>query len=301
MNPYNPEKARYALKLNAILGIPEEQTALAIAKSCGFEEDMQTALKGWKAGGSPFRRSGKDLASILDEVCIRKEELCLEIPSGCKYVIMPKTDTYALGVHALRKACEAEPNSPHPQYVLENGSVIYRSLTFKENIVARWTDESLFAIWQDSCTGIAYKKKSSEFKIIIKCPELITIQKGFKNDFIPADYDEVKVDNRNVFELDRGEGIYNQTLTEKEVLKPHQGWLALFGNDQASLEKETVSVFKRFKDKYNRNTGMNFWLRSVPYEDQLRALFVGYFDNDSNAFGDGSLNSSGSFLRVAQP
>ena len=74
---------------------------------------------------------------------------------------MPRTDTYALGVQALQQACIQENNQNHPQFLLPNGSKVYRPFTFKETIEARVNDYesrkpalerlTLFNNWKASC------------------------------------------------------------------------------------------------------------------------------------------------------
>ncbi len=57
-----------------------------------------------------------------------------------KYVHLPVQDTYGLAVKALREACIDVSDSPHPTFIKDDGSDIYRPLTFKEIIRARVDD-----------------------------------------------------------------------------------------------------------------------------------------------------------------
>ena len=121
------------------------------------------------------------------------------------YILMPQTNTYALGVDALREACKNDPASAHPQFTLPDGSIVYRPLTFRENLEARVKEyetlqhpdgraktaeerQALFLKWLDSCTGIAYKANTTKFKVIPECLPLITIDKDNRDHFLAVPY-----------------------------------------------------------------------------------------------------------------
>src|SRR3989344_577387 len=124
---YDPKMAQYAFEVNARLGIPEEQTALAIAQACGKEKEFQEALKDRKKGWI-FRRHGEDVTTILARVCLTPPEYSSTVIEG-KYILMPRASTYAQGVHALQNACKAETASVHPPFITSDGN-IHRPLTF---------------------------------------------------------------------------------------------------------------------------------------------------------------------------
>jgi len=303
---YDPKLAQYAFDVNAHLGISEEQTALAIAKDCGKEQEFQEAMNNRPRGGWIFRKHAEDVPSILERICKPSPEESSKITNG-KYILMPRTATYAQGLHALRNACQADANSVHPVFTLDDGSKIYRPLTFKEDITARVTDYNtlhnpdgsertpqerlkLFTErWLDSCAGIAYKKRSTKFKIMPISPQLITIPENFNQSYIKVDYDQM-----GGVELDRKDAIYNAQLTKKQI-ETHPAWRAAVEDDLALLKEYRNIVFAEKKTK----TAMGFWLQSEIAEDQLRALFVNGLDDYSDAYGDGNLDSGGSFLRVA--
>lgn len=161
----------------------------------------------------------------------------------------------------------------------------WKILTFKEVIEARLKDSSLFETWQDSCTGIAYKKNSTKFKLIPKCKELLEIDKDFDDYFIKVNYSKLKG-----IELDNKKGKYDELLTKAEVMK-HPAWLKLLGKP---LLKKYVDIV--FKDK---NKAMAFWIRENTDSDELRALYVFGLGVVSGA-GGFLLDNGGSFLRVAQ-
>ena len=200
-----------------------------------------------------------------------------------KYVLMPHTPTYALGVEALR----AIGKTP---------------LTFKENIEARVNayelgDRSLFDTWIDSSTGIAYKKRTTKFKIIPSCVELIGIEKDFNSNFLPIEYDTI-----TGIELDSGSKIFSKSykygllLTKAEILE-HPGWRALVEDDKSLLRAYTDIVFAAYAEKHSKTDKlMRFWVQENKPTDELRAVFVNNLDNNSNANGYNSLNNNGRLL-----
>ena len=216
-----------------------------------------------------------------------------------QYVLMPKTSTYAQGVHALRRDCITVNNPVHPQFTLDDGNILYRPLTFKETIEGRVNDyEShkdseerlrLFQRWNDSCTGAAYKAGTNKFKIIHECQNLITIPEDFNQHFLAITYDTV-----GGIELLSDCGKYNEHLTKDEVVH-HPAWLTAVEHDAALLKVYSDIVFNEIK----KDAAMAFVVRQNTGHDELRALLVGYLNGDSVAGGGSDLSSDGSFLLVA--
>jgi len=213
------------------------------------------------------------------------------------YILMPKTPTYAKGAHALREACKAETDSPHPQFVLDDESRIYRPLTFKEDIEARVTDyennkdtEERVRLFQrnDSCTGIVYKSNTAKFKIVPLCKELITIDEDFREASVAVEYDAIEG-----IELDRAAGKYNVHLTKSEVLA-HEGWRAAVEEDLELLKTYRDIVFTETK----KAATMVFSVLDEPTPDQLKVLSTGYLSGNSDAYGSGDLSNGGHFLQV---
>lgn len=226
------------------------------------------------------------------------------------YILMPQASTYAQGAYAMRKACKEETASPHPLFTLDDGSQIYRPLTFKEVIQVKVTDYNtlvdeegndrtledrlrFFEKWIDSCTGMAYKAGTTAFKVIPMSKELITIKKSFNDEFLPIEYDTMVG-----IELDTSKGKYDESLTKKEVIN-HKAWLAAVEEDKVLLKEYRDIVFEQLKAKYDRDTGMGFYFADVGEEDELRALFVDNLNGSSDAYGLNYLNFNGSFLLVA--
>jgi len=222
---------------------------------------------------------------------------------------MPQTDTYALGLHALKEACIKENNPNHPQFTLSNRRKIYRPLTFKENVQARvenyettynsdgserTLDERLSLItgrWNDSCTAIAYNAGTNKFKVVPISEHLITLNSNFNEDFIQIDYDNIVGP-----ELDISKSIYNHLMSKYLVLK-HEGWLAALEDDIVLLKSYTEIIFTELKRKYKRTEGMTFWVQKNISADELRALSVNYLKGNSNADGYSSFITESDFLR----
>lgn len=186
-----------------------------------------------------------------------------------------RTSPYAQGVAKLREARQERP------------------FTFRENVLARVEayergNKTLFSIYLDSCTGVAYKGKSTRFQIVSPSSELISIPANFNNSFLPINFDHVQG-----IELDSSNGKYNQGLPKDEVLD-HLGWLIAMEADSHLLKTYCDIVFAELG---NPKTAMAFYVRQNTKQDELRALFVNNLDIHSYAEGNSSLNDGESFLR----
>ncbi len=226
------------------------------------------------------------------------------------YGLMPRADTYADGVDALREDLKLSP-AAHPVFVKEDGGTIYRPLTFKETIKARvenyekthnadgterTMDDRLYLItvrWNDSCTAVAYKAGTTNFKIIPQSQDLITIQVDFKEAFMDVSYRSLSGAN-----LNSTDGKYGVWLTKAEVLE-HPAWIAAVEGDTPLLTAYSDIIFAQLKSTYKRTIGMAFYVRQNTEKDELRALLVNDLIYYSNAIGNNILNDNGSFLRVA--
>ncbi len=173
-----------------------------------------------------------------------------------------------------------------------------RPFTFFENVEARIVDyevngkdAELFKTWLDSVTGIAYKLKSTKFKLILRSDKLENITKGFNQSFIPVDYNAEKG-----VEFDSVKGKYNKLLTRKEA-KNHEFWIAVMNSDKEKLVKYVDFWF----DKTGRKEGMGVYLRSNIDKDELRGLALDDdLLNDSIADGDINLSIDACFVSGAQ-
>ena len=225
------------------------------------------------------------------------------------YILMPQTNRYAQGVHALQQACVDESNKNHPT---KNG--IYRPLIFKEDLQARLEDyETLrdergnersfddrirfFKRWLDSCCGVAYKGGTTKFKLVPICNELVTIDQGFNRAALDVNYGSIQGT-----ELDSGKAKCGKLLTKSEI-ENHPAWIAAVEGDVELLKSYRDVVFdilrERNPQKKMPSKAMRFWVLNSPSNDQLRALFVNNLGYDSNAYGSNYLKYYGSFLRVA--
>ncbi|MDP2907890.1 MAG: hypothetical protein Q8O03_08175 [Nanoarchaeota archaeon] len=187
-----------------------------------------------------------------------KEEPIVAQPKYGKFEVL-HANTYAEGIAELRKQGK-------------------KPFTFVENIEARIADyeangkdAELFKTWFDSVTGVAYKAKSTKFKIILRSDKLENIKPDFNQSFIPIDYN-----NEHGLELDSTKGKYNQDLTREEV-KNHEFWLAVMNGDKERLDRYVDTWF----DKTGKDKGMGVYLRSNTSQDELRALAFGDDYDDS--------------------
>ncbi len=246
-------------------------------------------------------KSGEEAPALPQPEPISHEKKAID----GRYILMPRAATYAQGLHALRNACQADENSVHPFFTLDDGSKVYRPLTFKEDITARVTDYNtlhnpdgsertseerlkLFTErWLDSCTGIAYQKGTGKFKVILQSKELITLPEDFNSNYLPISYNDIAG-----IELDRTGATYNALLNKTQV-ETHPAWLTAVEDDVALLKEYRDIVFAEKKTE----TAMGFWLRNEIAEVQLRALFVYSLGYYSLASGNKNLLNFGSFLR----
>ena len=226
-----------------------------------------------------------------------------------EYRELPAANTYASAVAQLQKAAsefyKGKSEILHPTFVKDNGSIIFRPLTFKEDLVAivedfetlrnpdgskRSTAErlTLFNNYKDSCTGIKYKKNSTKFKIEPVCKDLITIPPGFNRPFIGIDYESA-----SGIELDSSKGKYSQLLTKKQVLEL-PAWKEAAEGDTEILKTYTNIVFKALK----QDEAMGFWPLQNTQEDQLRALYVFNLVGSSGAGGNYDLDDDARLLLV---
>jgi hypothetical protein len=173
----------------------------------------------------------------------------------------------------------------------------WKPLTFYENVEVRianykFDDKNAesFKYRLDSVTGIVYKAYRTKFKLILRSDKLENIGQGFKQHFIPIDYDAEKG-----IELDSKKGKYNQSLTRREA-KNHEFWLAAMNGDKKRLAKFVDLWF----DKTGEERGMGIYLRSNTMQDELRELVFGYDFSGSNAVGDSGLELSVMFVSCAQ-
>ncbi len=250
----------------------------------------------------------KDVSgTVVDRVVSPKRDGRLE------YEVMPQQSKYALGVHALRNSYEGkEAEVPsHLWYECDNQKIV-RPLTFRENVLARVVDFEtlknkdgstrtmkkrlrLFNTWLNSCTGIAYSSKAEDdFMIVPVCKELITLPKNFNQSYIQIDY--ASLQGRG-FSLKRSQAKYNELLTESEVIS-HPGWIASVEEDIHLLCTYTSILFNHL---FRTDKAMVSFLKTQIEKDHLRALFVNFSSNFSNANGDYDLGGVISLLRATPP
>ncbi len=209
------------------------------------------------------------------------------------YILMPRSNTYALGVEALRQACTQEKNQHQPKVVI-NGREFYRQNSFFENGLARIIDfntlthpdgtprtmeERLryFNTWLDSSCGVAYQAKTTKLKLSLVCLQLIGIDKDFAGAFLPVDYA-----NFPGTELDSSSSNFVR-----------DSWMTLLEGDN-KVYQEYLAVLKAAK---GTDVIPGFWKRQNTATDELRAVCVLNLGINADAYGNNDLNSGVRFLR----
>jgi hypothetical protein len=222
------------------------------------------------------------------------------------FEFMERTGTYALGVQALRDSYSRGECSAQPLFTKDDGSTIVRPLTFQETLKARVEDYEnthssdgterskddrlrLFQYWIDSATGVAYKARTTQFKVIPLCRPLVEIDAGVNDNFMNVEYGALAGT-----ELDSGAGKYGAWLTKDEVVD-HPAWRAAVEDDVDLLRTYRDIVFS----ERSSDIAMAFFVGQNTDSDELRALCVNSLYSDSYAIGNDSLSYYGSFLRVA--
>ena len=71
---YHQDAVRYAFSVAEKQGIPQEETALAIAQLEGHEKELLAFMAEQKKGNG-YRRDGRSLEDVLHEICTRKADL----------------------------------------------------------------------------------------------------------------------------------------------------------------------------------------------------------------------------------
>lgn len=225
-------------------------------------------------------------------------------------ILMPRTNTYALGVQAIRDAYDRRECPHQPTFTKDEGSKIPRPLTFEENVEAMVEDYetlvdekgnqrtpeerlNLFTqTWHDSCTGIANKRKSTKFKINPECSELIQIPSDFIDSFLSVEYDSLSK-NDGWVELDSSKkGLYNQGLNQSQILE-QPAWLISLKGKKMLLKAVSGIVYANRPDVEKL---MGFYVEQNAAEDKLRALYVIGLVNGCYVNGYDNLSISGSFL-----
>ena len=225
-------------------------------------------------------------------------------------------NTYAEGIEQLQEVAALTDNlDPLHLFQRQDGSQIYRPLTFAENITvlvesfntdsSRPMEERLALIehFTTSSTGITYESNSPRVKIQPISDRLINIAPDFNAPFLPIVYDEAK--GVEIDTTDKTKGLYNQPLTEKQVLD-NRGWNVAMGDTtdgKKTLTEFKDIVFAALSERRNilreNLTAMGFYAFQKP-EDQYRALCVDYLGCGSGAGGGSVLNDDASFLLLAQ-
>ncbi len=265
----------------------------------------------------PTNLFGVDGKEALERILAEKdetsapEELAIQ-PADSKIIgayDMIKAGTYPKALAALQKMHKAGKCASQPTFVLKDGSVLARPLTFSETVRARVTDYNtltdangkkrsdsdrlaLFREYLDTSTGIAYKAGSTLFKILPPADDLMGLDAKFEGSSIAVDYSKLK----GGIELDSSNDLCDQSLTKQQVLN-HEAWNTLV-NDKALLKEYADLAYLLMR---NPEQAMAFWTNRNRDENHLRALALGSLDHLSYACGRDDLSYIARFVRVNPP
>jgi len=212
-------------------------------------------------------------------------------------------NTYGRALHRFREVCNQSPDEHLQSRIVLDGKKVVRPFTFKETLEKRLcqyhnaaTKERwrLFNSWNDTCTGIAYKGKTSKFKIIPTSEHLLRLDPRSHREVIPITYDR---DFAELPELNSEDATCGQVLSKSDVIV-HPAWLAAVEQDNDLLQTYADVVYFEL-DRRGRDTGMVFNVVKTPDKDHLRALFVYNLGTDSMASGYRDLVDT-RFVRVTQ-
>jgi len=200
---------------------------------------------------------------------------------------------YGKGLVALREAYDKGRANLQPIFVKSDGTSIARPLTFEETIDAvvnayESGNKGLLTVWNDSCTGIAYKAGTSKFRVVPVSRDLVLLDENFSLPFILVDYA-----NQDGSELDMDRGKYNVPLTQDEALN-HPGWLS------SVTDRSLLKAFRDiiFAGKTNE-TAMGYYVRDGPQQDHLRMLEVDTLEERSGADDRYGFGSPARFVLVS--
>ncbi len=161
-----------------------------------------------------------------------------------------------------------------------------RPATMEEIMQLRLEETLSFDRYYDSSTGIAYAGDNKDkFKLIPSSKDLIGVNPKtelYSGGIIltPEQYQAIQAQ-----ELTREDALFNQRLTEKQVLK-HPAWLAAVNNDKELLRDYTSEVFRLSRELYNKIVAMGFFIGDLEKVPNLHALNLDIISNSSDAYGD---------------
>jgi hypothetical protein len=213
---------------------------------------------------------------------------------------------YFRALQALRTSF-ANGECPVQPTITINGQTYVRPPTLYEVLTARVNDFNsktnpngtprkdedplrLFRIYLDSCTGRHYHGRTTKFKLIPICPQLVALPALSQKNYLELSYANSEGEER-----DSINGEYNVNLSKREVLE-HQDWLFVANGDR-SLLGATFDILKSAQGGGNDWKGMAFYINVSPQNDELRPLCVDARGCQGSAGGRNDLHDRSRFLR----
>lgn len=213
-------------------------------------------------------------------------------------------NTFAQGVHNLKKACEEDPKSRQPMFETSDGDLIPRPLTLAETCLLKVTkqkntfDSSLTFRFTDTCDVFAYKGGSTKFLYVPEYEGLITLD---KKDPILIDYEKFKKQVEG-FEFDSGDDPFAGGLKSEEA---HKFWLTVFRGDVKQLghvERSTKEASNEecWYDSSRRPYVMGVYPLRSPDKDCLMKVVSCDLHNGLCVAGNYGFGEIPNFIRVSR-
>lgn len=224
---------------------------------------------------------------------------------SCEFEIL-KRHNYGWASYILQNSYKNK-KIPH-QIILTkpDEKITARPLTFRENILVRVHDYEtlkddngerrtkedrlkLFNKSLASCSAVVNKRKSTKFKIISECENLINLDWRFDKHSLNVWYSSFPHET----ELDINKSKYNKLLTRSEVLE-HSAWITAVEEDMNLLKTYRNIIFlERPGEKL-----MGFWILNFNNKSELTNLVLNKLDYHSSALGSSSLNYTTRLIKI---
>lgn len=220
-----------------------------------------------------------------------------------RYGLTSWSSNYATGLELLSITCSNNAN--HPYVTLPSGKQIPRPLTFEESVKAvvenyntlekpdgtlrsKEEREALMCYRLDTCTAIAYKYFSANFKIVPLSLDLVHIAPGFYKPALDVDYHSLPG-----IELNMSSAKYSEHLGPAQAYK-HEGWNTLV------TDRKLLKTYLLLINRLYRAADFGFYLYPGDYGNEMRDLVLVSMNNEDGIRGDMDLNGLARFVKVLE-
>ena len=197
--------------------------------------------------------------------------------------------TYGAGLAELRRRGE-QPKTI--KEIIEARVIAYENgdSDVRDRRLFNYDSDGLGADPLSSCTALISKERSTEFKLVLHSPHLLSLSENFVGQSLRVAYDDVSGD----VTLDSRDGKYNQPLREGEPLD-HPGWIEVV-QDRRLLKAYHDIVFKGFHKK----EAMPFYVLENTIFSVMEHLTVGglngMYDADDSRVSESMFHLNSYFL-----